>query len=267
MIYRFSTLALSALLSLCSVSSNAQGFGIIIDSLELGPNQIGCVAVRSVGFTDIVSFQYSLTWDSTVLAYDHIQNPNIPNWTSEDYNQVNGGTLLIGWADMFGQARTIADTTVHYEACFKAIGVLGSHSDIVPGSNGFFNGTGGAEAFNDDFEELWTDSLIVNGYINIGVVSGSAGIHEASERAAIAFQLAPNPSPGVTQISLTAEAEGPAQISVSDALGREVYGQQVRVLVGENKFEIPANVLTAKGMYQVSLRTKSGTSTQILSVQ
>ena len=267
MIYRFSTLALGALLSLCSVSSNAQGFGIILDSLELEPNQIGCVAVRSVGFTDIVSFQYSLTWNPTVLAFDHIQNPNLPNWTSDDYYQSNGGTLLVGWADMFGLERTIADTTIHYQACFKAIGVLGSHSDIIPGGMGFPAGSGSAEAYNIDFEDVWTDSLIVNGYINIGVLSGSAGIQEASERAAIAFQLAPNPSPGVTQILLDSDTEGPAQISVSDALGREVFGQQVRVLMGKNKFEIPANALTSKGMHQVTLRTKTGTSTQILNVQ
>jgi len=56
-------------------------------------------------------------------------------------------------------------------------------------------------------------------------------------------------------------------LSVTDAPGRSVFEQKVSVKAGENKFEIPATAIHAKGMYQVSLQTAEGVSTQMLSVQ
>ena len=61
-------------------------------------------------------------------------------------------------------------------------------------------------------------------------------------------------------------AAGP-DILRTDALGRAVFEQKVTVKAGENKFEIPARAIHAKGMYQVSLQTAEGISSQMLSVQ
>jgi len=47
---------------------------------------------------------------------------------------------------------------------------------------------------------------------------------------------------------------------VTDALGKTVFESKIIVKIGENKFEIPADALNVKGMYQVALQTDKGIS-------
>ncbi|MFN0034901.1 MAG: T9SS type A sorting domain-containing protein [Saprospiraceae bacterium] len=78
--------------------------------------------------------------------------------------------------------------------------------------------------------------------------------------------IAPNPTRSSTQIFAQLNAPDSAIIFVSDMLGRVVFEQKTKMKAGENIFEIPACALSAKGLYQVSLKTGQGVSSQMLSV-
>ncbi|MBC7777715.1 MAG: T9SS type A sorting domain-containing protein [Phycisphaerae bacterium] len=267
MIYRFSTLALGAFLFFTPLSMNAQGFGVVIDSSDALPDQVVCLPVYAQGFTNIESFQYSLTWDANVLNFDRIQNLNLPGLLQNFSNLIAPNRLLIGWADPTGVAQTRANGSVLYEACFKAISIVGNSSDITPGGEGFPPGAGGAEAYNNNFQNVWMPALNVPGYVEIVVQSGSSGTSDALQNGQNTFQLSPNPTLASSQVLFRSKTSGTATLSVTDAAGKMVLEQKISVKTGENRFEIPANTLKAKGMYQVSLQTKEGVNSQMLSVQ
>lgn len=266
MIFRFPAFAIATAFSLCAFQTNAQGFGVDMDSTEVEPNKITCVPARALGFNNIQSFQYSLTWDPQVLEFDHVQNLGITGWLTSDFNKIASNRLLLGWSDILGEPRTKPDGAILYEICFKAIALVGNSSEITPGTEGFPPASGGAEARNALGENVWNPNINTPGYVEI-VTGGTLGASDLASSAEQSFQLAPNPTQSTSQVIFKAANSGAANLSVTDASGRTVLEQKITVRTGENRFEIPAKALTAKGMYQVSLKTDLGVSTQMLSVQ
>ncbi len=80
------------------------------------------------------------------------------------------------------------------------------------------------------------------------------------------FSIAPNPSSSDANVLLTLPDAGTIKITVLDGLGRTVYSKNCSAHAGENQFEIPAKALNAKGMYQVTVQSEKGVSSQMLSV-
>jgi hypothetical protein len=267
MIFRFSSLALGALLTASSLNLNAQGFGVALGSAEAAPDEIICVPVNAQGFTDILSFQYSLSWDPTVLQYDHIQNIQLPGFSEMDVKSNTPNILLVAWSEPTGFPHIIADGALVYEACFKTIGIVGNSTDITPGSEGFPPATGGAEAFNGTPANVWTPALNVPGFIQIVAQESTLGSSDAAALAQPSFQLSPNPTHASARVVLNAATTGKANLRVTDAAGKKVFEFNTSVQAGENTFEIPAKSLNIKGMYQVTLQTAQGISSQMLSVQ
>ncbi len=262
--YRFSTLAFGALFALFSSNLNAQGFSVSIDSVEVQVGQDVCVPVRAKGFVDIVSYQYSLTWNPQVLQYKSTQNYGLPGMSSSDFSSYgSSNSLLHGWANPSGECFTKADGEILYEVCFATIGAAGSSSTIVPGSVGFPPGNGSAEAYTCLYQNVWFPMGHDTGFVAITPLSGTS---EVSQTEAHAFLLSPNPTQSSAQILFQAETSSSAFILVTDMLGRKVFEEKVSVIAGKNSFEIPAKVLNVKGMYQVSIQSEKGVSSQLLSV-
>jgi len=267
MTFRFSSLALAAFLFFIAPNMNAQGFGVVMDSTDALPDQMVCVPVYAQGFTNILSFQYSLTWDEEVMGFDHIQNLNLPGLLSDFYGLILPSRLLITWSDPTGVSQTRANGTVLYEACFKAIAIVGNSTDITPGGEGFPPSAGSAEAFNNNNQNIYSAALNVPGYVEIVAQFGTSSTSDGLLNGANAFQLSPNPTSAFSHITFHSKTSGAATLSVTDASGRMVLEQKIIVKSGDNQAEIPANALKAKGMFQVSLKTDKGVSSQLLSVQ
>ncbi|MFN0037365.1 MAG: T9SS type A sorting domain-containing protein [Saprospiraceae bacterium] len=265
--FRFSTLALGALLSALSFHLNAQGFGVVLDSVEAETGKVVCLPVRAQGFDGILSFQYSLTWDAQVLAFDGVQNYNLPGLVQDDFFNLSVPSgLLIGWSDPSGSGVSKLDGHVCFEVCFTVVGPVGSSTAITPGSVGFPAGTGGAEAYDGTFTDLWDAALNVPGYVEVTPFNQSSGTSGAGLSVESLLKLAPNPTHASAQVFVQSPASGAATLSVTDALGRAVFEQKTTLKAGENIFEIPAEALKAKGMYQVLVKTERGVSSQMLSV-
>ena len=267
MTVRFASLVLCALFTASFLNLNAQGFGVVVDSAKAAPDQIICVPLKAHGFTDIVSFQYSLTWDSTVLQYEHIQNSQLPGFSEMDVHAITPNALLVAWSEPNGNSITKVDGALVYEVCFKTIGIVGNSTDINSGSEGFQPGTGGAEAYNSTLDNVWTPTLNVPGFVQIVSLESTLGSSDAAALAQPSFQLSPNPTHDSTRVVLNAAITGRANLSVTDTSGKKVFEFNTSVQAGENIFEIPAKSLNAKGMYQVTLQTAQGVSSQMLSVQ
>ncbi|MEK7253954.1 MAG: gliding motility-associated C-terminal domain-containing protein [Bacteroidota bacterium] len=105
-----------------------------IDSLTAAPGDQICVPVTNVdGFLDIVSMQYALTWDPTVLQFDHVANLTnlLPNFTAgNSFNTIGNDSLVFSWLDPTTNGVNLPDGTVLYELCFDIVGGDGDCTDI-----------------------------------------------------------------------------------------------------------------------------------------
>jgi hypothetical protein len=264
MIHRFHTLVFWVLFTMIAFNLNGQGFSVVVDSVQAQPGQTVCVPVRAKGFVEIVSFQYTLTWNQQVLTYTDVQNLNLPGWSEDlDFGLLLPDHLYVGWAHPLTDCYTTSDGDVLFEVCFVAIGPLGSGSPISAGSTGFPPGNGGAEAYNCLFQDVWSTSGNVPGYVDITNTSSTFDVLQTSINP---FQLNPNPTQTSTQLTYQSTSSAKAVLLVTNSLGQLVFQQNVSIQIGENQFEIPANALNVKGMYQVSLKTEQGLSSQMLSV-
>lgn len=109
-----------------------------------------CIPVTVSDFTDILSFQYSMTFDNSIIQFNSVVFPN-----PAPLNDINFGpnpitnTLTTVWLDITSAGVTLAPNTVIYEVCFDFIGAPGSTSPII-----FTGSPTEIEVLNSSFEEL-----------------------------------------------------------------------------------------------------------------
>lgn len=260
--YRFFTLLVGALLSLTSFTLNAQGFSVVIDSVTAQPGQIICIPIRAKGFLDIVSFQYTLKWQKQVISFDHTQLYSLPGLSAQDFLlNFSKDCLVVTWADPSGNCLSKLDNEILYEVCFLAIGPPGSNTSVTEGSC-FAPSAPGAEAYNCQSQNVWNQ--VDTGFVEISLQSGTSNF---SIKDRPLLSLSPNPTTFGTTLIYQSPDATVAYILISDVLGRTVFEHTFDLAPGENRFEIPANAVNNKGIYQVSLHTKGEVRSLLLSVQ
>ena len=82
----------------------------------------------------------------------------------------------------------------------------------------------------------------------------------------LGMNVAPNPTSGAATVSLNGGDNSKAEMTVTDVTGKLVYSSSVVRAATTTKIEIPASVLTVKGMYLVKVVTNGATETQKLVV-
>ena len=252
--FRFITFVIGGMLSLFSLPVNAQGFDLLIDSVEVQGGQDVCVGIRAKGYIELISLQFVLSWDAQVIALKQTKNYNLPGMSATDFSYSQPNHLIFAWADPAAQCVSKDSGEILFEVCFSAIGPVGTSSFITidTGEAGICLGQFISVPFGSD--------------TGLVIISAQSGTSDVAQGKLNAFQLAPNPTSSGTHVILQSMNSDNSLLIITDALQRIVYEQKVTVEIGENTFEIPAYALRAKGMYQVSLQTKEGVSSQILSV-
>ena len=93
--------------------------------------------LKTKGFKDILSMQFSVNWDPSVLKFQKVQNPQIPgiNDNSFGLHILDQGKLTFLWFDMNLQPRTIKDEGFIYQLCFEPIGCSGASTKLKISSN------------------------------------------------------------------------------------------------------------------------------------
>jgi len=263
MSFRFSSALFAACITLFSFTLNAQSFAVVLDSTTAKSGQIVCIPVFAQGFSNIVGYQYSLEFNEQVLTFHHTQKYALPDLGAVNFNMYLPGVLTTAWTDPVVSGVSRENGAVLYEVCFTAVGSVGSSSPVTPGGT-LPPVVGGAGVYNLNGEDLWNPNLNAPGLVEINL---AAGTKTPDLQGTPSFQLSPNPTAASAQVSVKSAVSGFAMLTVTDAAGRTILDQKVSLRVGDNSFEIPAKALTAKGMYQVSVQTDKGVSTQMLSVQ
>ncbi len=104
-----------------------------VPTVSAAPLDMICLDVTNEGgFTNIVSMQYGLTWDETILQYTGVQNLTglLPNFNPATSFNSLGDTLIFSWASLSGTGINVPTGTVLYQICFNIIGSNGECTGI-----------------------------------------------------------------------------------------------------------------------------------------
>ena len=206
-----------------------------VQSVVAAPNDNICLNVTNEGgWVNIVSIQYALQWDETVLEFDTVinLNPNIPSFSNSSFNNL-GDTLTFSWFEPLGNGVSIPVDAVIYQICFNVIGNDGDCTDIV------FVPAPAIEVFNSNFNQ-----------IGFNGISGSVCVSNAA--LVVNFTTSPVSCSGGTDGSFTISVSGgqPAyQITWQNTAGGPVGGPG---LININGGSFTANNLAA-GTYSVTV--------------
>lgn len=104
------------------------------------PSTNNCVPVTVANFIDLLSAQFSVSWDPTILSISGVQgfNPNVPDLNASSFswqnfpvpNMIPPGVMGVSWSDNTFAGVTLPDDAIFFEICFDVIGQLGDCSQL-----------------------------------------------------------------------------------------------------------------------------------------
>ncbi len=119
---KLKTIYLSSLLLLLCYSSWGQTPGFQIDSVSLSGGENITLEVTVSNFTEIVSFDFTVDWDQSVLTYDTVGGFNLEGFSASNVNPQNTtGLLFVQWNDGdFSTLESLDDDEVLFEITFSS---------------------------------------------------------------------------------------------------------------------------------------------------
>jgi hypothetical protein len=92
-----------------------------------------CVDVQVRDFTNILSMQYSMNWDTKVLKFLQLGGFNLKDLSQNNFglNRTAQGSMGASWFDYAVQGISIPDGTVIYKVCYQAVGEPGAKTEVV----------------------------------------------------------------------------------------------------------------------------------------
>ena len=105
---------------------------VIIPTVAALPGENVCLEITAEDFNQIVSMQFTIEFDDTVLSLTSIQgfNPALTGLGLGNFNVV-GNDIILSYFDPNLSGITLADGTVLFELCFDVIGSLGDFGSVV----------------------------------------------------------------------------------------------------------------------------------------
>lgn len=144
---------------------------LIFDKAAPDAGEQFCIEVAVKDFTDILSMQFSINWDPTVIQFDGVQGFGLPNLTAANFDPTLAaeGKLGVNW--VFGTCSPSAtgftileDGTRIFELCFTALGAYGETSPISLSSDPTTINVQRVNACPNNIGMLST-----NGFVSVGV--------------------------------------------------------------------------------------------------
>ncbi len=227
---------------------------LLLDKLDTVCNNTSVnFNVRAKNFTNIIGFQGSIGWDSTVVTFDALKygtNTGSINLNDSNTNiQAAGSYLNFVWVDSFAQ--TIPDNTILFTLRFIITNPKGNRTPV------FFNKSGNnytpLEIDTLDLNTLIpvaaTDTAFINGYI--GFVDTPKIFQNGNVLTCLAscnpsgFQwyLNGNTILNDTSNSIVITSTGNYSVSVSYSNGNKVYAVPINVI-------LPLEILSFDALYE-----------------
>lgn len=107
-------------------------FSIVPESITAKAGSTTCVSITGVDFNNIMSMQYSMSWDKDKLQYKGVQDYNLPYLGKPNFgaHKAAEGLLTFLWVNNALQGTTITNGTALYKVCFDVVGKSGQTATL-----------------------------------------------------------------------------------------------------------------------------------------
>ncbi len=100
------------------------------EQLEAATGEEICMKVKVADFSEVLTMQYSMRWDATVLEFTGLRDLSLPFLTENNFgaHRVGEGILTFVWIDNSLKGVNLPDGSSIYQVCFEVTGKTGSSS-------------------------------------------------------------------------------------------------------------------------------------------
>lgn len=208
------------------------------------------VPLQVKGFNDIFSLLFTISWDTTVLAFKEVHSFSeaLPQFTIDGIGigNITEGRLIVLWLDNSLTGVNVADSTEIIVLRFEVIGEEGSKSAI---------------AFTNDVEVIDAtpavlDVEVINGEIAV-LGNTTATTFLQAQNGMRLFQNHPNPFYKNTTIKASFTTAEWVILTIRDTYGRSVYVERFKAVNGINNILINTEQLSVGGTYTYTLSSST----------
>ena len=103
------------------------------NEVESAPGKLACVDISVANFRNVISMQYSLTWNPAVLKFSNVHGFQLPFLGEPNFgnHRAAQGVLTFVWIDNTLKGIDLPDGNSIYQVCFEVVGKSGEESTVA----------------------------------------------------------------------------------------------------------------------------------------
>ena len=246
---------------LVSTNSFAQVSFFVPSSLSADPSTTVVVPVKVDSFNRIVSAQFTMEWDQTVLEIQKVDNFGIRLDPEDNFNiERDSGTATFIFFDqgITAEGVDLEDSTTIFHLEFDVIGAPGSQSPIQ-----FTGSITSIEIADTSFQPI--PSSFFDGVVTVN--GASSTVYNSNPSLIEALPPFPNPLGATTYFRYHLKHSTSTTFRIYDSHGRLVKREKLHMSKGWNEITLDRTELTESGVYFIRLEAPEIFVTQQLIAQ
>jgi len=241
-------------LSLYSIAINAQ-VSLILEDQEVRKEEVFTVDVKAENFQNLLSMQFMMNWDRSVLRLIGVENYGLPDLTERQFGLVED-QLIVMWIDLALEGVSVADSATLFSVKFRALSAKDSSIVAITGSQQtpieFID-------VNEREVEVVADSSFIT-------VLGATPTRNIGELPVKLHPNQPNPFVHTTRIPVDSNYPQEAQLRLFDQKGVHINTLKIQLSEGKNFIELESTLFPTSGIYYYQLQTENYAKTHKLKV-
>ena len=227
-----------------------------------------CFEATVNNFTDLISFQYSIIWDTDVLQYIGTQNYQLQGLNENAFFTPQDGVLRVSWFDVMVAGVTVTNGTPIFQICFDVVATTPTTTRLE-----FANEPIPVEVVDNQSNEVTVDMIdgeltVINCGSNTPIIGsiGNIGVSDDKEReleesiaAFSRISIYPNPAREELHINLSLPFNEETTLQLFDTKGYLV--KSIQLSPNEINYRLPLNDITS-GLYLIKIQSEYITTTK-----
>ena len=230
---------------LAAVSLSGQDAEFFVDDVAVELGDSISVDVVGLNVDQLVGFQFSVCWDTTVLAYQGVKNIILDGSPAENFNRVQLDSGRLGYLliDNTLNGFAVADSVRLFTLRFLPVGTQSLTTEIRFCEEPLrFSGM--------DVDNARIDTLTTDGVVTLGDASGLPSFARNPR-----FRASPNPFTERLYLDTDLPYGSAATLEILDLRGRLLLQRPVRVNAGKQRIELAGRDFPGAGAFVVRLVT------------
>lgn len=223
---------------------------IIAPTATVQPGTVFTASIKVVHFKQIVSMQFAMNWDTTVLRFRETKNfifaSSMPQLENFGTNRASKGVLSFSWFDENFHGHNLNDSTTIFSIDFDVIGSANSSTPLL---------------FVDDIytkrEMVDTSEQEIHAEYHNGVVAVAlptdVQVHNTAPHLIQVEASYPNPFHDGTQVKLELKQAAQVRLMIQNLQGQTVYEEQRFLSSGAHTLQLTKEMFPVSGAYQYLL--------------